>query len=90
MNINEEMVALRGSKQINTTGSLVEETFWGFAVGEYTAVEELWLDGVNVISNITDDPTADLMIGEVFRIGRGKVFSGIKITRGAVILYLDD
>ena len=90
MYTNEEMVALRGSKQINTIGSLVSEKFWGFSVGEETVISELWFSGENVISQITDDASKEMLVGEVFRIGRGNIFEGIKLTQGTVILYLDD
>jgi len=87
MDSNQTMVAQGGSKQINTTGSVVNIDFFGFSVGESTIVEELHRDGVNVISEVTDDASLELLQGEIFRGLNGKPFTGIKIQSGAVVIY---
>ena len=80
-----------GAKQINTLATDVSIRFHSFIADESTVISAIYVvrDGmeVDVLSEITDNASAEFMTGVVFRAFTGNIFTKINLVSGKVVVY---
>ena len=82
-----------GAKQINTTGSDVDIRFNSFIADEGTVLTSIYVDreGVEteILSELTDNASAGMVPGVLFRAFQGDIFTKVNISAGRIVVYLE-
>ena len=82
-----------GAKQISTLAEDIEIRFHSFIADDGTAISAIYVvrNGVevDVLSELTDNPSANLMPGVIFRAFTGDIFTKVNLVSGRVVVYLE-
>jgi hypothetical protein len=88
LDVNSELLGRRGTKLVNDT-TAVEERFVGMLLSEGTIIDELEVDGVDVLSEYITTPSTATEMQTLIKLKHtSNYFTKIKLTEGQALIIL--